>query len=208
MKRLGIANLGLDTSKTRMAHIDRPGFFSVKTDFRAVAIGTGTFTAQFIKAVTLAVTFVSEFVGKSPGIEMGPLITAEHRAKVAGYVDQGVSAGAELVVDGRGYVNPDEPNGFFLGGCLFDRVTPDMTIYREEIFGPVLCVVRAGSYAEALELVDALDPETEALALDSAQSEIFWPIWRAPLASAWVNWAGSMSPSSGTGASSRAPMSP
>ena len=92
--------------------------------------------------------------GTQPGVEMGPLITAEHRAKVAGYVDQGVEAGAELVVDGRGYVSPDEPNGFFLGGCLFDRVTRDMSIYREEIFGPVLCVVRAGSYAEALELVN------------------------------------------------------
>jgi malonate-semialdehyde dehydrogenase (acetylating)/methylmalonate-semialdehyde dehydrogenase len=92
--------------------------------------------------------------GTEPGVEMGPLITAEHRAKVAGYVDQGVEAGADLVVDGRAYVNPDQPDGFFLGGCLFDRVTPDMTIYREEIFGPVLCVVRAGSYADALELVN------------------------------------------------------
>jgi malonate-semialdehyde dehydrogenase (acetylating)/methylmalonate-semialdehyde dehydrogenase len=92
--------------------------------------------------------------GTQPGVEMGPLITAEHRAKVAAYVDAGVDAGAKLVVDGREYVNADEPGGFFLGGCLFDRVTPEMTIYREEIFGPVLCVVRAASYAEALELVN------------------------------------------------------
>ncbi len=92
--------------------------------------------------------------GAQPGVEMGPLITAEHRARVAAYVDAGVEAGAELVVDGRAYVNADEPDGFFLGGCLFDRVTPEMSIYREEIFGPVLCVVRAASYAEALELVN------------------------------------------------------
>ncbi len=92
--------------------------------------------------------------GMTDGVEMGPLITAEHRAKVAGYVDSGVEAGAELVVDGRAFSEPNNPDGFFLGGCLFDKVAPGMKIYEEEIFGPVLCVVRAASYAEAVELVN------------------------------------------------------
>lgn len=93
--------------------------------------------------------------GTEPGVEMGPLISAEHRAKVAGYVDAGVAAGAELVVDGRAYENTANKDGFFLGGCLFDRVTPDMSIYQEEIFGPVLCVVRVASFEEAVALINA-----------------------------------------------------
>ncbi len=89
--------------------------------------------------------------GSDAASEMGPLITAAHRDSVRGYVDQGVAEGAELVVDGRSLA--DRP-GNFLGASLFDRVTPAMRIYREEIFGPVLCVVRAGSLDEALELID------------------------------------------------------
>ncbi|MEL1265284.1 CoA-acylating methylmalonate-semialdehyde dehydrogenase [Pseudoxanthomonas putridarboris] len=94
--------------------------------------------------------------------EMGPLVTAAHRDKVRGYVDAGVAEGATLVVDGRGF-EPDtgrelaagsRSHGFFLGGCLFDRVTPSMRIYREEIFGPVLCVVRVADFEAALKLVN------------------------------------------------------
>jgi malonate-semialdehyde dehydrogenase (acetylating)/methylmalonate-semialdehyde dehydrogenase len=87
--------------------------------------------------------------GVEPGIEMGPLVTREHMARVRGLVDQGVAEGAALIEDGRGLNRP----GFFLGPCLFDRVTPAMTIYREEIFGPVLSLVRTGSYDEALDLI-------------------------------------------------------
>ncbi len=72
-----------------------------------------------------------------------------------GYVDQGVAEGAELVVDGRGLVVPGHENGNFLGGCLFDRVTPAMAIYKEEIFGPVLCVVRVRTMQEGMDLIDA-----------------------------------------------------
>ena len=86
--------------------------------------------------------------------EMGPLVTAVHRDKVRGYVDTGVAEGAVLVVDGRGHVVDGHADGFFLGGCLFDRVTPDMTIYREEIFGPVLCVMRVPDLDAALQLVN------------------------------------------------------
>jgi malonate-semialdehyde dehydrogenase (acetylating)/methylmalonate-semialdehyde dehydrogenase len=85
---------------------------------------------------------------------MGPLVTAVHRDKVAGYVEQGVTEGATLVVDGRD-VEPDgAPEGFWLGPTLFDNVTPDMAIYKEEIFGPVLSVVRVHSYDEGLKLIN------------------------------------------------------
>ncbi|WP_339827633.1 CoA-acylating methylmalonate-semialdehyde dehydrogenase [uncultured Arenimonas sp.] len=86
--------------------------------------------------------------------DMGPLVTAAHRDKVRGYVDAGVAEGARLVVDGRGLKVEGAPDGFFLGGCLFDDVTPDMRIYREEIFGPVLCVLRVPDFEAALALVN------------------------------------------------------
>jgi malonate-semialdehyde dehydrogenase (acetylating)/methylmalonate-semialdehyde dehydrogenase len=88
------------------------------------------------------------------GCDMGPLVTAAHRDKVAGYVAAGVEEGATLVVDGRD-VQPDgEPGGFWLGPTLFDHVTPDMSIYTDEIFGPVLSVVRVHSYDEGLKLIN------------------------------------------------------
>jgi malonate-semialdehyde dehydrogenase (acetylating) / methylmalonate-semialdehyde dehydrogenase len=87
--------------------------------------------------------------------EMGPLVTGQHRDKVSAYVDLGIEEGAELVVDGRGYRPPGHEQGFFLGGSLFDRVTPAMRIYREEIFGPVLCVVRVPDFAAAVALINA-----------------------------------------------------
>ena len=86
--------------------------------------------------------------------DMGPLITQDHYDKVRGYVDLGVEEGADLVVDGRDLVVKGHENGFFLGGCLFDNVTAEMRIYQEEIFGPVLCVVRAESQEQAMQLID------------------------------------------------------
>ena len=86
--------------------------------------------------------------------DMGPLVTAEHLEKVKSYVDLGIDEGAELVADGRGLRVDGRENGYFLGACLFDRVTPSMRIYNEEIFGPVLCVLRAGSQAEAMQMID------------------------------------------------------
>ena len=93
--------------------------------------------------------------GSDLASEMGPLITAAHRASVESYVQSGVEQGAQLVVDGRGLSVPGRERGFFLGACLFDRVRPEMRIYREEIFGPVLSVVRVPDLAGALELVNA-----------------------------------------------------
>ncbi len=87
--------------------------------------------------------------------DMGPLITAAHRERVCGYIDAGVQEGAQLVVDGRGFELSGYERGFFLGGSLFDRVQPGMRIYREEIFGPVLCVVRVPTFAEAVRLVNS-----------------------------------------------------
>ena len=89
--------------------------------------------------------------GNDPDVDMGPLITAEHRDRVAGYVDRGVEAGAHLVVDGRDLKSRE---GYFLGPCLLDRVEPQMDVYRDEIFGPVLGVVRVDDPDEALTLVN------------------------------------------------------
>ncbi|WP_374511681.1 CoA-acylating methylmalonate-semialdehyde dehydrogenase [Niveibacterium sp.] len=87
--------------------------------------------------------------------DMGPLVTREHFNKVKGYVDLGVQEGATLVVDGRGIKVPGHESGYFLGGCLFDHVTPQMKIYRDEIFGPVLSVVRVKTLQEGMDLIDA-----------------------------------------------------
>lgn len=86
---------------------------------------------------------------------MGPLISRVHRDKVKGYVDEGERAGARLVLDGRGLRIAGHEDGFFLGPTLFDHVRPEMSIYRDEIFGPVLVVVRAASLDEAISLVNA-----------------------------------------------------
>ena len=94
--------------------------------------------------------------GTDNGNDMGPLITREHAAKVKAYVDSGVAEGATLVVDGRGVqVAAGHEDGYFLGACLFDNVKPGMKIYEEEIFGPVLGVVRVKTLQEAMDLIDA-----------------------------------------------------
>ncbi len=92
--------------------------------------------------------------GTEPGVEMGPLVTREHLERVRRYIDLGVEEGAELVVDGRDFRMQGYEKGFFIGGSLFDRVTPEMRIYREEIFGPVLSVVRMPSLEKAVEIIN------------------------------------------------------
>ena len=89
------------------------------------------------------------------GCDMGPLVTGPHRDKVTGYLDTGVREGADLVVDGRGHAVDGDDDGFWLGPSLFDRVEPRMSVYTDEIFGPVLSVLRASSYDEAVALVNA-----------------------------------------------------
>ncbi|MFP5352053.1 MAG: CoA-acylating methylmalonate-semialdehyde dehydrogenase [Actinomycetota bacterium] len=91
--------------------------------------------------------------GEEPDADMGPLISGPHRDKVLSYVEAGLAEGATLAIDGRALVDPE--GGFFLGPCLFDRVTPEMSIYTDEIFGPVLSVLRMDSLNDALALIDA-----------------------------------------------------
>ena len=92
--------------------------------------------------------------GTQCGLDMGPLVTAAAKDKVTGYIEAGVAAGAQLMVDGRGLSVAGFDNGFFLGGSLFDRVTADMSIYTDEIFGPVLCIVRVDSLETAMQLIN------------------------------------------------------
>jgi len=92
--------------------------------------------------------------GTDPDAEMGPLVTKQHYDKVRGYVDLGVKEGAELAVDGRGLKLQGYENGYFLGPCLFDKVTPEMRIYKEEIFGPVLSMVRIPDFATGVKLIN------------------------------------------------------
>ncbi|CAE6949326.1 CoA-acylating methylmalonate-semialdehyde dehydrogenase [Vibrio sp. B1FLJ16] len=87
-------------------------------------------------------------------VDMGPVIAKEHLEKIAGYIASGVEAGSELVVDGRGLSVPDFSSGYFIGGSLFDKVTPEMKIYTDEIFGPVLCVVRVNTLEEGIQLIN------------------------------------------------------
>lgn len=122
----------------------------------SVAVCVGDDAAdRLIAAMQPKIGALKVGAGTQRGLDMGPLVTAEHRDKVLGYIEEGVSAGAELVADGRGLKVPGHEDGFFLGGCLFDKVTPQMRIYREEIFGPVLCVVRVDSLDAAIELINA-----------------------------------------------------
>ncbi len=119
----------------------------------SVAVPVGETTADRLMAKLIPrVESLKVGPSTSPDADLGPLVTREHLAKVRGYVDLGVKEGAELVVDGRDFKLQGYEGGFYMGGCLFDRVRPEMRIYKEEIFGPVLSVVRAKDYDEALRL--------------------------------------------------------
>ena len=122
----------------------------------SVAVPVGEETAdRLVEALAPKIRTLKVGPATDPESEMGPVITAEAKRRIEGLIEQGVKEGAELVVDGRGFSLQGYERGFFLGGSLFDRVTKDMTIYKTEIFGPVLCVVRTGEYEEAAELVNS-----------------------------------------------------
>ncbi len=91
--------------------------------------------------------------GQEPNVTMGPVISKAHREKVLAYIDKGVAEGAKLLLDGRGYKDPKNPQGYYIGPTIFDEVKPEMTIGREEIFGPVLCIMKAKDFDEAVEIV-------------------------------------------------------
>ena len=116
----------------------------------SVAVAVGGIGDQLVDAIKSRMPAIKIGPGDVPGNEMGPLITAEHRDKVAGYIEAGAKAGAKVLVDGRELA--DRP-GFFLGCSLLDHVTPEMSVWSDEIFGPVLSVVRVDTYAEALEVI-------------------------------------------------------
>ena len=122
----------------------------------AVPVGQGTADALMKKLIPRVESLK---IGPSTSLDadFGPLITAQHVEKVRGYVELGIKEGAKLAVDGRGFKMQGYEHGFYMGGCLFDEVTPQMKIYKDEIFGPVLSVVRAKDYDEALRLPNEND---------------------------------------------------
>ena len=121
----------------------------------SVAVAVGQVADRLIDALIPRVKSLKVMNGMEEAAEMGPVVSAQHKAKIEGYIEEGVRAGAQLLVDGRGLKVPGHENGFFLGGTLFDQVTPEMKIYQEEIFGPVLCVVRVPDLKSAVELINA-----------------------------------------------------
>jgi malonate-semialdehyde dehydrogenase (acetylating) / methylmalonate-semialdehyde dehydrogenase len=121
----------------------------------SVAVPVGEATAiELVKRLIPRVESLKIGSSTDPTADFGPLITKAHLDKLKAYVDLGIKEGAKLLVDGRDFKMQGYENGFYIGGCLFDEVKPQMRIYREEIFGPVLSVVRANTYAEALTLAN------------------------------------------------------
>ena len=121
---------------------------------QSVAVAVGNIGDELVKRLSEKVEALKVGPGMDKGSEMGPLVTKEHLEKVKGYVDLGVEEGAKLVVDGRNLKLQGYENGFYIGGCLFDHVKEDMRIYKEEIFGPVLSVVRVEDFNTAVDLVN------------------------------------------------------
>ncbi|WP_207202868.1 CoA-acylating methylmalonate-semialdehyde dehydrogenase [Pseudomonas sp. TH39(2020)] len=121
----------------------------------SVVVAVGTIGDELLEYLVPRVRSLKMGGGMEPGLDMGPLINAAHRTRVLRYIDEGITAGAKLVVDGRDHTVAGREKGFFLGGSLFDQVTPEMSIYRKEIFGPVLSVVRVPDLASAIALVNA-----------------------------------------------------
>jgi len=118
-----------------------------------VAVGDTT-ADKLIEKITQKIEQLHIGPGDKPNVDMGPLISRTHREKVMNYIELGIQEGAQLVVDGRKTVFPEHPEGFFLGASLFDKVQPHMRIYQEEIFGPVLCLIRAANFEEGLALIN------------------------------------------------------
>ena len=121
---------------------------------QSVAVAVGGIGDKLVEKLSKKVEALKVGPGLDKNSEMGPLVTKEHLEKVKGYVDLGVKEGAKLVVDGRNIKLQGYENGFFIGGCLFDNVTKNMRIYKEEIFGPVLSVVRVKDFNDAIKLIN------------------------------------------------------
>ncbi|MBK1888483.1 CoA-acylating methylmalonate-semialdehyde dehydrogenase [Undibacterium sp. 14-3-2] len=120
----------------------------------SVAVAVGDVADKLVAALVPRVKTLIIKNGIEADAEMGPVVTAVHKAKIEGYIADGVAEGAQLLVDGRGFSVPGHEGGFFLGGTLFDHVKEGMKIHREEIFGPVLCIIRVPDFASAVELIN------------------------------------------------------
>lgn len=121
----------------------------------SVAVAVGDIADALVEAVRIRAQKLNIGDGEADGTDMGPVVTAAHRERIVSLIDAGVAEGAQLVLDGRRHTVAGREQGFFLGATLFDRVTPAMRIWQEEIFGPVLCVVRAANLADAIALVNS-----------------------------------------------------
>ena len=121
---------------------------------QSVAVAVGNIGDELVSQISKKLETLKVGPGTDETSEMGPLVTKEHLEKVRGYVDLGVKEGAKLVVDGRDIKLQGYENGYYIGGCLFDQVTKNMRIYKEEIFGPVLSVVRVKDFDEAVQLIN------------------------------------------------------
>ena len=121
----------------------------------SIAVAVGDVGDQLIAKLLPRIDQLKVGNGMQGDSDMGPLVTAEHKAKVEGFIDQGVAQGAQLIVDGRHFKVPGAENGFFVGATLFDNVTTEMSIYQQEIFGPVLGIVRVPDFASAVALINA-----------------------------------------------------
>ena len=121
----------------------------------SIAVTVGDVADRLIEKLLPRIDQLKVGNGLQPDSEMGPLVTAGHKAKVIGFIDEGVAQGAQLIVDGRDLTVPGAEQGFFVGATLFDNVTPEMSIYRQEIFGPVLGLVRVPDFASAVALINA-----------------------------------------------------
>jgi malonate-semialdehyde dehydrogenase (acetylating)/methylmalonate-semialdehyde dehydrogenase len=119
----------------------------------SVAVAVGAAGDALIERLKPRVLALKVGPGTQSGVEMGPLVTRAHLERVRGYIDHGIKEGAKLAVDGRALKVQGFEDGFYLGGCLFDHVTPAMKIYRDEIFGPVLCVVRVPDLDVGIQLI-------------------------------------------------------
>ncbi len=121
----------------------------------SVAVAVGDIADALANKITRRASDLQIDDGESEGAEMGPIVSAEAKSRIENYIESGVKEGAILLTDGRNCSVPNRPNGFFLGPSLFDNVTPEMKIYQEEIFGPVLCIVRVKTLLEAIELINS-----------------------------------------------------
>ena len=123
----------------------------------SILVPVGDVASELVEKFIAGAKAIKVGSGLDEQTGMGPVVSATHRERVLGYIEKGIAEGADLILDGRNHSNPDYPNGFFVGPTIFDNVTPDMTIAKEEIFGPVVSIIRAKDLDEVIEIVNTRD---------------------------------------------------